>query len=129
MIHTEPDMIEVSPEMKRRLDRFYEEHKDDELGDVATQLLFEDDRVRIWEMKLEPGEASPKHHHEHDFYLAIFQGDLIAGVTPKGSDVESFVARLPPGGNTVPLSKGGTEWAYNVGNETFREVLVELKHT
>lgn len=106
-----------------------EEHKDDALGDVATQLLFEDDRVKIWEMKLEPGQASPKHHHEHDFYLAIHRGDVIAGVTPAGSEVESFVARLPKGGNTVALPKGGTEWAYNVGNETFRGVLVELKNT
>jgi len=127
MIHTEPDMIEVTPQMKERLDHFYEEHKDDALGDVATRLIFEDDRVRMWEMKLEPGEASPKHHHDHDFYLAIFEGDLIAGVTPEESEVENFVCRLPKGGNTVPIPKGGTEWAFNVGNETFREVLVELK--
>ena len=129
MIHQEPEMLEITPEMKARLDKFRQEHKDDELGGVATQLLFEDDRVKIWEMKLEPGQASPKHHHENDFYLAIFQGDLIAGVTPEGSDVESFVSPLPKGGNTVALAKGGTEWAYNVGKETFREILIELKNT
>jgi quercetin dioxygenase-like cupin family protein len=129
MIHTEPDFIEVTPEMKERLDRFYEEHKDDELGDIATCLLFEDHHVRIWEMKLEPGEASAKHHHDHDFYLAILQGDLIAGVTPEESEVENFAARIPKGGNTVPIPKGGTEWAFNVGNETFREILIELKDT
>ena len=26
------------------------------LGDVATKLLFENERVKIWEMRLEPGE-------------------------------------------------------------------------
>ena len=31
------------------------------LGDVATKLLFEDGRVRIWELKLEPGEETPPH--------------------------------------------------------------------
>jgi hypothetical protein len=28
------------------------------LGDVATKLLFENDSVKVWEMRLEPGEAS-----------------------------------------------------------------------
>jgi len=129
MIHTEPDFIDVTPEMKERLDRFYEEHKDDELGNIASRVLFEDHHVRIWEMTLEPGEASAKHHHEHEFYLVILQGDLIAGVTPEDSEVENFVARVPKDGNTVPIPKGGTEWAFNVGNETFREILIELKDT
>jgi mannose-6-phosphate isomerase-like protein (cupin superfamily) len=127
MIHTETDYIDLTPELKGRLDGFYEEHKNDPLGDIATTLLFEDDRVRIWEMKLEPGEASAKHHHDNDFYLVIMQGDLIAGVTPEDSEVENFAARLPKEGNTVPIAKGGTEWAYNTGKETFREILIELK--
>jgi quercetin dioxygenase-like cupin family protein len=80
-------------------------------------------------MTLEPGEASAKHHHDHDFYLAILQGDLIAGVTPEGSEVENFVGKIPEEGNTVPIPKGGTEWAFNVGKETFREILIELKDT
>jgi quercetin dioxygenase-like cupin family protein len=129
MIHTEPDFLEVTPEQKERLDRFYEEHKDDALGNIASRVLFEDHHVRIWEMKLEPGQASDKHFHDHDFYLVILQGDLIAGVTPEGSEVENFVARVPKDGNTVPIPKGGTEWAFNIGNETFREILIELKDT
>lgn len=129
MIHTEPEYLEITREMKERLDRFYEEHKNDELGDIASRILFEDDNVRIWEMKLEPGEASAKHHHEHDFYLMISKGDLIAGVTPEDSEVENFVGIIPSEGNTVPIPKGGTEWAFNVGKETFREILVELKNT
>ena len=129
MIHTEPDFLEVTPAQKERMDRFYEEHKDDKLGNIASRVLFEDHHVRIWEMKLEPGEASDKHHHDHDFYLVILQGDLIAGVTPEDSEVENFVARVPKDGNTVPIPKGGTEWAFNIGNETFHEVLIELKDT
>ena len=30
-------------------------------GDIATKLLFENDRVRIWEMRLAPGEKSALH--------------------------------------------------------------------
>ncbi|MBW2242395.1 MAG: hypothetical protein JRH01_10445 [Deltaproteobacteria bacterium] len=129
MKFTEPQYAEITPELKERLERFREEHDGDPLGGVGTQVLFEDDRVKIWEMILEPGEASDLHHHEHDYYLAISSGDLVAGVTPKGSPMDSFVGIVPPQGNTVPVPKGGTEWAFNVGKQTYREILIELKNT
>ena len=71
--------------------------------------------------------ASALHHHEHDYYLEIFSGDLVAGIPPKGDGVEPFAVTIPPGGNTVGIPKGGTEWAYNAGKELFHEVLIELK--
>ena len=129
MIHTEPNIIEPTPEMRERLARFRKEHAGEELGGVGTRVIFEDDRVRIWELKLEPGEHSALHHHDHDYYLAIWSGDYVAGVTPEGSPVDSFVCKLPPEGNTVSIPKGGTEWAYNVGEKVYREVLIELKDT
>ena len=92
-------------------------------------MLFEDDNVRIWEMKLEPGEWSDLHHHEHDYYLVVFSGDRVAGVPPKGNPMEPFVGLIPEKGNTVPVPKGGTEWAWNVGEKTYHEVLIELKNT
>ena len=98
-------------------------------GDVATTLLFENERVRIWEMKLEPGEHSALHEHKHDYYLIIFSGDLVAGVTPKDYPMESFVGVVPEAGNTVGIPKGGIEWALNVGNKTYHEILIELKST
>jgi hypothetical protein len=30
---------------------------------VGTKLLFENDRVRVWEMRLKPGESSERHTH------------------------------------------------------------------
>jgi quercetin dioxygenase-like cupin family protein len=129
MIHTEPRYADLSPEMKQRLERFREEHKNDELGGVGRRVLFEDDRVKIWELILEPGEASDLHHHDHDYYLAIFEGDFVAGVTPEGSSIESFVGIVPELGNVVGIPKGETEWAYNVGEKTYREVIFELKDT
>ena len=129
MLATAPEFIELTPEMKERLDRFRDEHKDDPLGGVGGRVILEDDRVRIWELNLEPGEASALHRHEHDYYLIIMEGDYVAGVTPPGSAVESFVGKVPEAGNTVAIPKGGLEWAYNVGNETYREFIVELKQT
>ncbi len=129
MIHSTPEIIDLTPEMKARLDRFAEEHKDDPVGGVGARVLFEDDRVRIWDLVLEPGEASDLHHHEHDYYLIISEGDYVAGVVPPGSPIDSFVGKVPAIGNTVSVPKGSTEWAYNVGEKTYREVIVELKNT
>ena len=127
MIHSTPEFIDLTPEMQARLDRFREEHKHDPLGDVAGSLLWEDDRGKIWEMVLEPGEASDLHHHHHDYYLVIMEGDYVAGVSPEQGEGLSFVGKVPSNGNTVAIPKGATEWAYNVGEETYREILIELK--
>ena len=129
MRFSEPEYAEITPELAERIERFREEHAGDPVGDVANTILFEDECVRIWEMKLEPGEHSALHRHDHDYYLAIWSGDYVAAVTPKDSPVDSFVCKLPPEGNTVSIPKGGVEWAYNVGQKTYREVLFELKDT
>ncbi len=126
MRHTEPEYVEITDELRERLEKFREEHKDDPIGGVGTTLLFEDDKVKIWQMILEPGEASDLHHHEYDYYLAISSGDMVAGIPPTG---DPFIGKVPPQGNTVGVPKGGTEWALNVGKETYREILIELKNT
>lgn len=124
---SDPEYIDLTPELRDRLEKFREDHDGEPLGAIATRVLFEDDRVRIWELRLEPGEASDLHHHENDYYLVIQQGDLIAGIPPKSSGNDPFVARIPPEGNTVAVPGGGTEWALNVGKQTYFEILIELK--
>lgn len=123
-----PNQIEMTPELRKRIDAFLDEHSGDPIGGVGTSVLFEDDKVKIWDMKLEPGQASDLHRHDHDYYLVIFSGDVIAGVPPRDQG-DPFVFRLSPGVNTVSVPKGGTEWALNLGDETYYEILVELKNT
>ena len=71
MKFSEPEYVEVTPELAEKFEAFRKAHKDDPIGNVADHVLFEDDRVRIWEMKLEPGQFSDLHRHEHDYYLVI----------------------------------------------------------
>ena len=59
---------------------------------------------------------------------AVSSGDLVAGIPPKGMG-EPFIGKIPAQGNTVCVPKGGTEWAWNVGKQTYREILIELKNT
>jgi hypothetical protein len=127
MRHTPPEIVAPTPEQHERIEKFRAEHAKDPIGNVAQQILFEDDDVRIWEMKLAPGEHSDLHKHDHDYYLVIMSGDLVAGVTPKGFPMDPFVGKVPPQGNTVRVPKGGVEWALNIGQKTYHEVLIELK--
>ena len=80
-------------------------------------------------MTLEPGQHTALHHHEHDYFLVIDSGDQVAGIMPKGAPMDFFVGAIPPGGNTVRVPKGGTEWALNVGKKRYHEILIELKKT
>ena len=48
-------------------------------------------------------------------------------VMPEGAPMDWFVGKVPAQGNTVRVPKGGTEWAVNVGEKRYHEVLIELK--
>ncbi len=100
------------------------------LGDVGTKVLFENDRVRVWELHLEPGESSDVHEHQHDYLLVQIDGDKITG------DFEPDThGTFPPGlvegdvapGNVFYTEKGGIETARNTGTKPYREILIELK--
>ena len=117
---TQPDA-----ELRERLEEFRREHKDDKLGGVGTRVLHEDERVKIWDMSLAPGEASDLHTHENDYYLIMLQGDRVAGISKDGS--QDIVIDLTSSAEILRIDKGMTEWAYNLGKEPFYEILIELK--
>jgi hypothetical protein len=99
------------------------------LGGVGTKIVYEDERVRVWVLKLEPGERSPVHRHDVDHLLIQVHGDRIA-VEPE-PDTQSpykeyFAADVIPGIVTF-VPAGGIETAVNCGDQPYREVIVELK--
>ncbi len=102
---------------------------DKPLGDVATTLLHEDERVNIWELALAPGEESDAHEHHHDYIIVVIEGDRIAGVPhvrSTGASAEYIEADVAPG-SWFRLDKGGIEVARNIGSKPYREILIELK--
>jgi hypothetical protein len=99
------------------------------LGKVGTKLLFEDDRVRVWEVRLAPGEDGDLHRHDLDHLLVQVAGDRIAVVPEPDSEGpfrEYLEADVVPGA-VVPVSRGGVETARNIGHQPYVEVVVELK--
>jgi mannose-6-phosphate isomerase-like protein (cupin superfamily) len=98
-----------------------------ELGDVGTKLLFENDRVKVWEMVLEPGESSDPHRHEYEYFFVVIEGESIDADFLEGStDRKSIQIPVEPG-RVVYVPPGNTETAVNRSDVTYREVLVELK--
>ena len=102
-----------------------------EFGDVGTKLLFENDRIKVWEMSLEPGQRSALHRHEHDYVMVQLGGDKVAAEFEPDSGgtwgSESYVEGPVSEGTVVWAEAGGIETAVNIGSETFREIIVELK--
>jgi hypothetical protein len=99
------------------------------LGNVATRLLLENERVRIWEMDLAPGARSDIHRHEADYVLVQIEGDRIAG-QPEPDTAGAYRDYIEAGvepGKVRYIARGGIETAINVGRRRYREILIELK--
>jgi quercetin dioxygenase-like cupin family protein len=41
---------------------------------VGTTLWFENDRLKVWEVKLEPGERGPFHAHTRNYFWTVVEG-------------------------------------------------------
>jgi beta-alanine degradation protein BauB len=41
---------------------------------VGSRVVFENDRVRVWEIELGPGEELPMHLHELDYVFVVVSG-------------------------------------------------------
>jgi predicted metal-dependent enzyme (double-stranded beta helix superfamily) len=101
------------------------------LGDIGTNVIYEDDKVRVWRLKLGPGEESPVHRHELDHLLVQVSGDRIAVIPEpdtQGPFTEMLEADVVPGA-VVHVHHGGVERARNVGSLPYLEVIVELKES
>ena len=99
------------------------------LGAIANRVLFENERVRIWEMRMPAGESGPVHEHALDHVLVQVAGDRMAVVPEadtRGAYREYLEADVAPG-QVFFVQRGGIETAKNVGLREYHEILIELK--
>ena len=92
------------------------------MADVGTKLLFENKRVRVWEVVLEPGESLGMHTHELDYLFYPTQGTSVEVTRASGVEHAELKA-----GEVYYFARGDTHAARNVGDGRFHEILIELK--
>ncbi len=93
---------------------------------AGSKLLFENDRVRVWDLTLAPGETTGMHRHEHDYLYVVIGDGALQGVSSDGTK-----------GEPRPMKDGDVRWnavngeaihaAINAGNKPWRNIIVELK--
>jgi len=108
-------------------------------GQVATKKIYEDARVIVWELFLEPGETIDLHTHQNDYVFYVFEGGLIHAFDAEDRHTATLdlsagdsVAFRCDGDQLVPVNSEAppipaTHWARNAGETRYREILVEMK--
>ena len=94
--------------------------------EVGTTIWFENDRIRVWEILLQPGERGAFHSHVTNYFWTVVEGSRGLQRFADGT----FVVRDYLVGETKYLEHT-PETALihdleNVGNSTLRFVTVEL---
>jgi hypothetical protein len=94
--------------------------------DIGTELLFENEAVKVWSMELAPGEDSPYHLHTRDYLFVYTTPSKIAFVERSGKQGE---AREYADGfvNYLAVGDGLTHQIRNVADVPHRQILVEFK--
>lgn len=109
-----------------------------ELGPIATKLLYEDERVRIWDQLIEPGATTGPHHHALPYALVTVEGTELEVRPVPGYPVLHTPPEAPEDGagaitvaledrTTQILPEGSVEEAINRSDRAYRAVLVEFK--
>jgi hypothetical protein len=109
------------------------------MGDVGSFIVFENDKVIIWGMLLEPGQQTACHSHQHDYIFYVLEGSSLE-VFDK-NDVFLFAFDSNTGNAFAFTCREGelfssdgkglqvtaTHSAHNSGMTRYREILVETK--
>ena len=79
-----------------------------ETNPTHYRVLFENERVRVWEMKLAPGERSDVHRHDLDYLLVFLAGDRIR-VEPEADTGGPYTDELEPASYRFRITRIATD--------------------
>ena len=95
---------------------------------VGTRLLFENERVRVWDLALAPGESLEKHIHRLDYCYIVAIPGLIRFVDPDNPDdfedyqfVADEVVHI-----SVPAEGKIDNRLVNIGDVPHRNFVIEM---
>lgn len=94
------------------------------LGEIGTEVVFENDHLRVWEVLVEPGGEQPWHRHHHPYLIVPIEAaenriTTLADGTVRDVSEEVGVVVFRPAGDVHKLNNRGTT--------RYRNRLIELK--
>jgi len=96
---------------------------------IATEVVYEDDFVRVWKQVVPANGVIEKHEHTLDYFLLNVSGNGPLDVRfhdGTGGALGERFSFEPRPGTADYIPKGHVETAHNHGDE-YRAILVELK--
>ena len=92
---------------------------------IGTAELFENERVKIWDFVLEPGEAIPMHTHRRDHVIVVVEGGRLEVEDAEGRR-RTYEPRAGDWHYGAVVGED-THDARNVGSTRYRNLIIELK--
>ena len=95
---------------------------------VGTRVLFENERVRIWDLALAPGESLAKHIHRTDYFYIVVSGGLIRFADPDNPADYQDVQFADDQVEFLDIGAGKVDNRLtNIGPKPHRNFVVEFK--
>jgi beta-alanine degradation protein BauB len=96
---------------------------------VGTTLAFENDKVRVWDLALKPGESLAKHIHRTDYFFSIESGGLIRFADPDNRSDYKDVQFEDGQVTFVDVGADGKvdNQLTNIGSKAHHNYVIELK--
>jgi quercetin dioxygenase-like cupin family protein len=93
-----------------------------ELGPVGQRILMENEKVRVWQITLAPGESQPWHRHKHPYLVIAIEGAVNVVTVADGTVIDA----PEPTGGVIYREPGPVHKLTNIGETTYVARLVEL---
>jgi beta-alanine degradation protein BauB len=92
-------------------------------GEVGQEVVLDNDRVRVWQVMLAPGETQPLHHHGLPYVVVAVQGARNVIHTAAGERIDV----VEETGGVVFREPGQTHMLTNAGDTTYVGRIIEVK--
>ncbi len=97
---------------------------------VGTHLMFENERVRVWDLALAPGASLATHIHRVDYFFIVASGGLVRFTDPDNPADYHDIQFEDDQVTWVPVGDEGhvDNRLTNIGTTPHRNYVIELKH-
>ena len=95
---------------------------------VGTRLMYENERVRVWDLALAPGEQLERHIHRLPYFFVVESGGLIRFSNPDDEQEYEDVQFEDDQVTFVGVEGGKVDNRLtNIGEKRHRNYVIELK--